>query len=333
MTPGPGLRVLVLAVYLGLAVAVIATVGKRSGVSGYSMARLELAGTAARASGIRAGVVDELTRSAILWDFWFIVGYVILIVAGALYFPARAYRVRKFRRFALSACVLAIFAGVLDALENLAMLRGLSSGSDRPWQIAATVSWAKWLILVVVVGYVLLAAFTFLITPAWVQELLLNPPPPNVTLTPTQAQQPEDHVRTGTPDHDTVHDLERARFGIAASGGGIRSASLVLGSLQALDDAYPKAGQSGTELGDGRQDRLRLGGLLHRRRHQYRPERAPAAALAGRTGGRASPDGGGCLAAGQSRGDPSVEPVGLPARAESLRAVGEDRGRAGTRRQ
>ena len=102
-----------------------------------------------------------------------------------------------------------------------------------------------WLIVVVVVGYVLLAAFTFLITPAWVQDLLLNPPPPNVTLTPAEAQQPEDHVRTGTPDHDTVHDLERARFGIAASGGGIRSASLVLGGLQALDDAYPESDSPG----------------------------------------------------------------------------------------
>ena len=209
------------------------------------MARLELAGTAARATGIRARVADHLTRSAIFWDFWFIVGYVILIMIGAAYFPARAYRVRKFRGFAVTACVLAIFAGVLDAIENIAMLRGLASQSDLPWQIAATVSWAKWLILIVVVGYVLLAAFTFLITSAWVQDLLLNPPPPNVTLTPAEAQQPEDHVRTGTPNHDTVHDLERARFGIAASGGGIRSASLVLGSLQALDDAYPTSDSPG----------------------------------------------------------------------------------------
>ena len=65
--------------------------------------------------------------------------------------------------------MLAIFAGVLDAIENPAMLSGLSSASDRPWQIAATVSWAKWLILVVVVGYVLVAVFTYLITPEWVQ--------------------------------------------------------------------------------------------------------------------------------------------------------------------
>ncbi len=236
---------MIVGAYLGLAVAVVATVGKRSGVDGYSMARLELAGSAARADEIRAGVADELTRSAIHWDFWFIIGYLILILAGALYYPVRSYRVRTFRRFAVTACVLAIFAAVLDAIENTAMLSGLSSGSDRPWQIAATVSWAKWLILVVVVGYVLLAVFTFLITPAWVQDLLLNPPQPNVTLTPAQAQQPEDHVRTGTPDRDTVHDLERARFGIAASGGGIRSASLVLGSLQALDDAYPKAESPG----------------------------------------------------------------------------------------
>ena len=100
MAPGPWLRLLVVAVYLGLAGAVIATVGQRAGVSGYSMPRLELAGTATRAAGIRAGVDDELTRSAIGWDFWFVLGYVILIVAGALYFPARAYRVRKFRRFA-----------------------------------------------------------------------------------------------------------------------------------------------------------------------------------------------------------------------------------------
>ena len=105
MTPGPWLRLLVLAVYFGVAVAVIATVGKRAGVAGYSMARLELAGTAARGTEIRAGVADGLTRSAILWDFWFIAGYLILIVVGALYFPARAYRVRTFRDFSRTAYV------------------------------------------------------------------------------------------------------------------------------------------------------------------------------------------------------------------------------------
>jgi hypothetical protein len=43
--------VLVLAVFLGLAAVVIVTVGKRAGVSGYSMARLELSGTAAAPPG------------------------------------------------------------------------------------------------------------------------------------------------------------------------------------------------------------------------------------------------------------------------------------------
>ena len=266
---------------LGLAVVVIATVGKRAGVSGYSMARLELAGTAARATEIRAGVADELTRSAIGWDFWFIVGYVILIVVGALYFPARAYRVRTFRRFAVTACVLAIFAGVLDVIENIAMLTGLSSGSDRPWQIAATVSWAKWLILVVVVGYVLLAAFTFMITPAWVQNLLLNPPPPNVTLTADAGAE----AGRSRPDRHPG-----SRHGARPGTGPVRHRRLRRRNQVRLPGARQPAGprrrlsearQPGTELGDGRQDRLGLRRLLHLRRHQHRPERAPAAALGG----------------------------------------------------
>ena len=311
-------------------------VGKRAGVAGYSMAGLELAGSATRAVEIRSGVADELTRSAILWDFWLILGDPILIMLGAVYFPPRAFRVRSFRDFSSDGMRSRDHCrGPRRRGEHSPCWQGdFRSGGDRPWQIAATVSWAKWLILVVIVGYVLLAAFTFMITPAWVQHLLINPPPPNVTLSAEAGAA----SRRSRPDRHAG-----SRHGARPVAGPVRDRG-----LRRRDQGRPRWSWAACRLST-----TRIRGWTARDpagRRRTRSPRSPAAPISpagsaspgvsvgrGPRGGTKQPGrpptGGGCLAAGQPGGDPPVEPVGLPVGAVSLRAVGEDRGGPGAGRQ
>jgi hypothetical protein len=98
------------------------------------MARLEVAGTASRAVAARANTPVEIVSTAIVWDFFFIVGYTLLLILGLSYFAHRAFRVEAFRRFERTAIVLVIIAAGLDVIENVAMLVGLSRQTwNGPW--------------------------------------------------------------------------------------------------------------------------------------------------------------------------------------------------------
>ena len=239
--PGPAERSAIVLGYLALTIAVVAVVGRRATADGTNIAALELAGSSHRVSMLRGDVPIDVLDRAIAWDFVFIACYSALLIIASLYFAPRAFRLQAFRNFAHTALVLTAVCAGLDGLENAFTLFGLyNPGTDLPWQAAATASWAKWTIIAVVAIYAVLATATYLITPAWVSKLLLEPPEPNVRMTPTKAAKPEDHVKSGTPGTGTEELIQHARFGIAASGGGIRSASLVLGSLQGLDREYSK---------------------------------------------------------------------------------------------
>jgi hypothetical protein len=245
--PGTAERAAIVFGYLALTFAVVALVGRRAMVDGTNIAALEVAGTADRVSVLRGDIPIDVLDRAIAWDFVFIGLYSALLIIAPLYFAPRAFRLQAFRNFAHAALVLTAVGAALDGLENAFTLFALyNPGTDLPWQAAATASWAKWTTIAVVALYAALAMATYLITPAWVSKLLLESPEPNVRMTPTEAAKPEAHVKSGTPDTDTENGIhQHARFGIAASGGGIRSASLVLGSLQGLDRAYPDSDSSG----------------------------------------------------------------------------------------
>jgi hypothetical protein len=239
--PGPAERSAIVLGYLALTVAVVAVVGRRATADGTNIAALELAGSSDRASMLRGDVPIDVLDRAIAWDFVFIACYSALLIIASLYFAPRAFRLQAFRNFAHTALVLTAVCAGLDGLENAFTLFGLyNPGTDLPWQAAATASWAKWATIAVVALYAALATATYLITPAWVSKLLLESPEPNVRMKPTEAAKPEDHVKSGTPGTQTERVIQHARFGIAASGGGIRSASLLLGSLQRLDCEYSK---------------------------------------------------------------------------------------------
>lgn len=202
--------------FIALIAVVVWLVLPLANVDGINILRLEVAGSAERARQEAAGVAPSDIDRALCGDLLLIASYATLLIIGAWSFGG-AYRVRRFREFAPVAIRLTLIAAALDLIENFAIHHGLSFTSDLPWQIAACCAWAKFVILILVGLYVLVAAFTDLFTPGWLRLAMDRPL---------------------TVDADADKPQGRS-FGIAASGGGVRSASLVLGSLQGLDDAYP----------------------------------------------------------------------------------------------
>ena len=237
-------RRLVLVVgYFAVAALVVWLLGARAQIPA-NIVRLEVATSADAAWSIIGTTSITSIRQGLGWDCGFIVAYALLLVVGARTFGG-AYRVRRFREFRRGpALALVIVAATLDFIEDGSILWGLHrAGGDLPWQIAACAAWAKFAALLVVVGYVIVAAFTYVGTPDWLREAMTHreegtddgaePPPGDGT------------PSTGSGAEKGSGERTRPRYGLAASGGGIRSASLVLGSLQALDHAYPKADDRG----------------------------------------------------------------------------------------
>lgn len=218
-------RVVTVLAYMVATALVIALGLQIATVPGLNMVELEVAGSLTTASALLGNLRSTpVVVGAIAGDFPFILAYGALLVWGALYFPGRAFRVRRFRTSGRLAAGLVVVAAVINVVENLAMLRGLDLSGDLPWRIAAVMAWPKFTIVIAVAVYIILAVGSYLVTPDWLRH----------------------NFDTGDPTiGDRPGPSERSRFGIAASGGGIRSASLVLGSLQALDDAYPEATSSG----------------------------------------------------------------------------------------
>ncbi|MDP9319023.1 MAG: hypothetical protein M3O94_08150, partial [Actinomycetota bacterium] len=217
---------------------------------GPSIVRLELAGTAERARHwleVRPPnehvSVPEI-HHALLFDLLLIAFYVVTLFVAAGYLGERGYRLGPWRRAAKSMRWVAVIAGLLDLLEDVGTWictdnAGSSSGwLDPLWAAVAAATWAKFILLFAAVAYVLIAACGYVVTPPWVLARLLDPSPANVQLSPRAAVEPEQAVVEGTPMGGREEDVkppEPGGFGIAVSGGGIRSAAMALGGLQELD--------------------------------------------------------------------------------------------------
>src|SRR5689334_3842715 len=131
-----------------------------------SIVQIELAGNWGRVD--RCDCVATL-RDSIHYDFGFIAAYVALLVllvawAGCYY---RLGVVRDARTLMVSA---SIAAGFLDVVEDKAMLRGIGHhDTDFWWQTASVCAWAKWVLVLVVVGYVAGGVFAWWVTPTWIR--------------------------------------------------------------------------------------------------------------------------------------------------------------------
>jgi hypothetical protein len=220
---------------------------------GRSIVELELSGTSHRARAwledrpVGAHVTVPDVHTALLIDLALILAYVVLLSVAAGYLGARGYRVASWRRMHRTMRWVPVLAGALDLLEDAAMwictdnAGSHSAWLDPAWAGIAAAAWAKFVLLALAIGYVVLAAFGYAVTPPWVRAELLNPTRTNVVLSADDAITPERMMVEGTPGPaDTSDATDRAPnpaggFAIAVAGGGIRSAAMALGGLQELD--------------------------------------------------------------------------------------------------
>lgn len=196
------------------------------------IAAFELVGNAADALAM-----DRTYVGAVLgFDVFFIFAYVLVLYWAARFF-GRFYRLRMART---TACVLAgrlvLAAGLLDLVEDGLLALGVASDYRSDWWVswvwpaASIAAWAKFLLLLVVVAYVIGGLMVVVAGPwfhrgvaAWKQltdfaALLWSDP------------EPRKHQMTAVMEAEP-----KRKFGIALSGGGIRASSITLGALQVLE--------------------------------------------------------------------------------------------------
>ena len=109
--------------------ALIAGAVTTAAAQGFPIVDLELAGSVERADAVVRGVPVDTIRSAILWDFLFILLYSVALATGALWAASR-FTSRLARRIGIIAAAGAILAGMFDVVENLAMLAYLDGSKD-----------------------------------------------------------------------------------------------------------------------------------------------------------------------------------------------------------
>ena len=185
----------------------------------------------------------------------------------------------KGRTLAISA---AIAAGGFDGLEDILLAVGSSGGDPQahtwPYLLAATFAIAKFVIIIVLVVVLLAAAVSGWTTPAWLLEKLAADakPTPKEQLDADEDAPEDSDGGAGNIQEMTVKDVGFEKdTGLCFSGGGVRAASLTLGSLQELE-----RGPIRSRLGRRQEDHRRIGRRLHGRRLAAR-SRLPRRRLAG----------------------------------------------------
>lgn len=234
--------------------------------------RLQLAGSAAAAETVVAGRAAD-HRAALRAEPWLLGGSTLTLVAAGLlgwYVLTRPH----WRLAALAAGGAALLAGALDVVENALLGAGLDglgagpagarSGSDAPFAAAAALATVKWLLLLPA-GAIALTVLAITLHRA-VGGVLRRPPapgpeagaaaaaaggeaaagpeliPPWPVATAHGGRWPPGHRPHGPLDRHArwrngarvPPGREPARLGFCVSGGGIRSACVTLGALQAL---------------------------------------------------------------------------------------------------
>ena len=134
----------------------VAGVITTAAADGFPIVELELAGTSARADVVTRGADLDAIRAAILWDFLLIVFYVLALFFGSLW-AGRQYGSRWGRSAGTAIGVGAIVAGVLDIIENLAMLGYLNAwgGWDGWPTLAAVMAIPKFILIAIAIIYIL----------------------------------------------------------------------------------------------------------------------------------------------------------------------------------
>ncbi len=175
----------------------------------------------ARALAVERG---EVLRT-LLFDVALIAAYV-LVLHWLVLWAGRYYRLDSVRARRGTVAWAVVAAGLADVLEDLLVLVGVASGYSEGllsgvWPLAAALGWAKFVMLAGAVGYLVAALAARATTPRELWEVLWG-----------EGRESSHDIRgvlAGEPEQ------ERRKLGISLSGGGIRSASISLGTLQALE--------------------------------------------------------------------------------------------------
>ncbi|MFE2178054.1 hypothetical protein [Kitasatospora sp. NPDC059462] len=220
--------------------------------------RLQLAGSRAAAEAVLAGRAPAF-RASLAADLWLIGGLAVTLAAAGLlggYVFTRAH----WRRTALVAGLAGVLAGCCDLAEDVLLDAGLGpagpgpAGGDAPFAAAAAFATVKWLLLPPA-GAVAVVVCTATVHRA-VRALLPRPaeeaggdggagpaliPPWPVATARGGRWPPGPRAHGPLARHARWRNAarvppgrEHARLGFCVSGGGIRSACVTLGALQAL---------------------------------------------------------------------------------------------------
>lgn len=143
--------------WLWAALALVAGALTVAAAGGFNIVDLELAGTLDRADEAVAGEDPNTIRSAIYWDFVFILFYVLALSTGALW-ARRLFGGGFASRMGIAVGAGAVLAGALDVVENLSMLGYLNEWGDwTGWvPLARATAILKFLFVTIAIIYVLI---------------------------------------------------------------------------------------------------------------------------------------------------------------------------------
>ncbi len=216
----------------------------------FPIARYELAGSSGRAEeivseAVREGLLDspaavaEAIRQSIAWDWALIPLYVSAISVGLL-FVRPQFQSPWAKTVIRTVAVGVVFAGLLDVVENLAILQHLDGGPVSLSVLTAAAAWIKFTLLLFALVFLGLGLLYWVlrrvlstlgtIVAALIPVLRGN----SMGLISQRLPEPDPRSPGPAPPRHPVPGQERV--GVCSSGGGIRSAAYSLGAYQALED-------------------------------------------------------------------------------------------------
>ncbi len=134
---------------LALAAGAVTT----AAAQGFPIVDLELAGTVERADQVVRNADAAIIRSAIVWDFLFIVLYVLALTTGALWASAQ-FVSGVMQRAGVAVAFGAVAAGLFDVVENASML-AFVNGNEGWIALARVMAIPKFLLSLIAILYIL----------------------------------------------------------------------------------------------------------------------------------------------------------------------------------